>query len=153
MPNPKGHPASLGIEPLNPGETSKPVRVRGPAWLFDRLSELTPAQIGDLISTALQPDAQPRNDVSQPRNALRGSGPKSALKGKPAQLLELLKCPGVVMVRDGNRYAAQLDGQTLDTFAGATGAALLTRPGLLTLTAPDTWVLTPQDEKPAPSRR
>ena len=43
------NPAALGITPLEPGEQSKPIRVRGSEPLFTWLAEHSPAQIGQML--------------------------------------------------------------------------------------------------------
>lgn len=70
--------------------------------------------------------------------------PMKPVTGKAAELLELLKDDGAVMVKVGNRYAVERDGAVGQSFTGATGGALLTRPGLLISAGPDRWTLTPQ---------
>lgn len=67
--------------------------------------------------------------------------PMKPVKGKAAELLELLKISGSEMVKDGNRYAVEQAGIKVATFSGASGGALLTRPGLLTSAGPDKWTL------------
>lgn len=42
-------PATLGVTPLEPGEQSKPIRVRGSEPLFTWLAEHSPAQIGQML--------------------------------------------------------------------------------------------------------
>lgn len=50
----KGHPESLGVTRLEGGEVSRPVRVRAPEWVHDRLRELSAAEVGELLAQALR---------------------------------------------------------------------------------------------------
>ena len=45
----RSDPATLGVTPLEPGEHSKPIRVRGSEPLFAWLAEHSPAQIGQML--------------------------------------------------------------------------------------------------------
>lgn len=53
----KGHPESLGVTRLEGGEVSRPVRVRAPEWVHDRLRELSAAEVGTLLAQALREQA------------------------------------------------------------------------------------------------
>lgn len=45
------HPEALGVIPLSDGEESKPLRVRGPRELFEKIkaSQMTPVDIGGIL--------------------------------------------------------------------------------------------------------
>lgn len=60
----KGHPESLGVTRLEGGEVSRPVRVRAPEWVHDRLRELSAAEVGELLAQALS--GQPVAHTSAP---------------------------------------------------------------------------------------
>jgi hypothetical protein len=49
----KPNPQALGVVPLEKGEASKPIRIRAPKTLFERLSEFTPKEIGELLELGL----------------------------------------------------------------------------------------------------
>lgn len=48
------NPQTLGVEPLDAGEVSRPVRVRAPGWVHERLRELTAGEIGALLARCLR---------------------------------------------------------------------------------------------------
>lgn len=45
---------ALGVKPLEAGELSKTVRVRGSEALFGKLSEMNPKEIGEVLEKALE---------------------------------------------------------------------------------------------------
>lgn len=49
----KPNPQALGVIPLEKGEASKPIRIRAPKALFERLNEFTPKEIGELLELGL----------------------------------------------------------------------------------------------------
>lgn len=53
MANKTGTPSALGVTPLSEGEQSAPVRVRAPAWVFERLRGRSAAEVGALLVAAL----------------------------------------------------------------------------------------------------
>jgi hypothetical protein len=63
----KPNPQALGVVPLEKGEASKPIRIRAPKALFERLSEFTPKEIGELLELGLleQQALSARNAVSR----------------------------------------------------------------------------------------
>jgi hypothetical protein len=44
---------ALGVEPLAPDEVSKPVRIRAPREVHERLKEMSARDIGELLTRAL----------------------------------------------------------------------------------------------------
>jgi hypothetical protein len=53
------NPQTLGVEPLAEGEVSRPVRVRAPAWVHERLKAMTAREIGRVLTDSLD---RPRDD-------------------------------------------------------------------------------------------
>ncbi len=47
------NPHALGVEPLEPDEVSKPVRIRASRKVHEELQRLTPREIGELVAQAL----------------------------------------------------------------------------------------------------
>ena len=56
------NPQTLGVTLLEPGEASRPVRIRAKLEVFNRLSTMTPTEIGALLESALP---TPRNAPSK----------------------------------------------------------------------------------------
>lgn len=141
----------LKMEALTAGESSHTHRVRAATEVNDWFKTLTAEERGQIV-TAEYDRRCARNDGAKAEGEQRGKTTGVArvvaihkpLKGKPAELRELLRQQGAEMVAEGNRYAVKVNGETLGTFAGATGGALLTREGMLIETAPGRWTLTPE---------
>lgn len=51
------HPEKLGVVPLEPGEVSRPVRVRASAQVHDWLRGFTAAELGQLLTQVWQQEA------------------------------------------------------------------------------------------------
>ena len=71
----RSDPATLGVTPLEPGEQSKPIRIRGSEPLFAWLSEHSPAQIGQMleqqrVEASSSVSHQSELVVSTPRHAV-----------------------------------------------------------------------------------
>jgi hypothetical protein len=47
------NPQTLGVVPLEKGEASRPIRIRGKKTLFERLREYSPKEIGELLELGL----------------------------------------------------------------------------------------------------
>lgn len=62
----RGHPESLGVTRLDQGELSRPVRVRAPAWVHERLKGLTAAEIGELLVQGLTEAAVRPSEATAP---------------------------------------------------------------------------------------
>lgn len=65
MPNPRPdqrglrpNPHTLGVEPLEEGEVSKPVRVRGSRALHQKLAAMSAREIGEVLERALSDTAR-----------------------------------------------------------------------------------------------
>jgi hypothetical protein len=63
MPNPdpnrrglRANPHTLGVEPLEPDEVSRPVRVRGSRALHAKLGAMSAREIGEVLERALMGD-------------------------------------------------------------------------------------------------
>ncbi|WP_156372924.1 hypothetical protein [Deinococcus sp. Leaf326] len=67
----KGHPESLGVTRLEGGEVSRPVRVRAPEWVHERLKTLSAGEVGELLAQAFSgqpvaPTAAPSASATAP---------------------------------------------------------------------------------------
>jgi hypothetical protein len=109
------NPQTLGVTLLEPGEESKPIRIRAMSAVFEQLVELSPKQIGELLelglfekSAQLARNALSRHFTLEEASALVGRKVRIAKGNMQQRTGQTITIFAVHQVRGGEGYELEL---------------------------------------------